>query len=266
MERVIPTNTITPSLLCTLRTRKSTSSCTRRGGRRRRGCRSCVSKASGGGAGGGGGHPPAPPPHRASACHPLSSACPPGYTRAVGVAGRPRASGAVRLAADGPVRQGGRGGNPPARVRAPVFPGPASDRAATFAPSWAPPVRRRPAPGGACGRLPRPWCPRTPGAAASSGGVRVRRFFRLPPSAHGPEWEGGRVGGGALVPWRRLLTAEGGATWRSRPRGPAIGWGDAPFPRPPLPRARPSCRPLLGSLIPPAVVARRWPAGGGREG
>ena len=33
--------------------------------------------------------------------------------------------------------------------------------------------------------------PRTPGAAASSGGVRGRRFFGLPPSALGPEWEGG---------------------------------------------------------------------------
>ena len=58
----------------------------------------------------------------------------------------------------------------------------------------------------------------------------------------------------------------GGGAWQSRPRGPALGWGVAPFPRPPLPRAGPSCRPSLGPLIPPAVVARRWPAGGGREG
>ena len=57
----------------------------------------------------------------------------------------------------------------------------------------------------------------------------------------------------------------GGAAWQSRSRGPAIGWGVAPFPRPPLPRAGPSCRPSLGPLIPPAVVARRWPAGGGHE-
>ena len=78
---------------------------------------------------------------------------------------------------------------------------------------------------------------------------------------------GGGSGGGPLVPWRRLLTAGGGgAAWRSRPRGPAIGWGVAPFRRPPLPRAGPSCRPSLGPLIPPAVVAQRWPAGGGREG
>ena len=37
---------------------------------------------------------------------------------------------------------GGGGGSPPALVRAPVFPGPASDKAAPFAPSWAPPVRQ----------------------------------------------------------------------------------------------------------------------------
>ena len=62
---------------------------------------------------------------------------------------------------------------------------------------------------------------------------------------------GGGSGGGPLVPWRRLPTAEGGAAWRSRPRGPAIGWGVAPFPRPPLLRVGPSCRPSLGPLVPP---------------
>ena len=58
----------------------------------------------------------------------------------------------------------------------------------------------------------------------------------------------------------------GGAAWRSRPRGPAVGLGIALFPRPPLPRVGPSCRPSLGPLVPPAVVTRRWLAGGGREG
>ena len=42
--------------------------------------------------------------------------------------------------------------------------------------------------------------------------------------------------------------------------------GVAPFPHPPLPRARPSCRPSLGPLVAPAVIAQRWPVGGGREG
>ena len=151
----------------------------------------------GGERGGGGGGGAAPPPRWASACHLLSPVCPPVYTRAVGVAGRPQALGVVRSAANGS-GGGGRGGNPPALIRAPVFPGPASDRAAPFAPSWVPPVRRQPAAGRACGRLPGPWCPRTPGAAASSGGLRGRRFFGLPPSALGPEWEGGGGVGGAL--------------------------------------------------------------------
>ena len=133
--------------------------------------RSCGSQAGGRcGGGGWGGRPPAPTPRRASACLPLSPACPPGvYSRrggcraAAGVGRGPVGRRRRSVAGGG----GGGGGNSPALVRAPVFPGPASDKAAPFAPSWAPPVRRRPAAGRACGRLPRPWCPRTPGAAGS---------------------------------------------------------------------------------------------------
>ena len=116
---------------------------------------------------------------------------------------------------------------------------------------------RPPGSGGAEGRA----CG-SPAGGGAGGGVGGPG----PLPALGPEWEGGGSGGGPLVPWRRLLTAGGGAAWQSRPRGPAIGWGVAPFPRPPLPRAGPSCRPSLGPLIPPAVVAGRRPAGGGREG
>ena len=88
-----------------------------------------------------------------------------------------------------------------------------------------------------------------------------------PPPVLGPEWEeGGGVGGAFWSPGDASRRPGGGAAWQSRPRGPAIGWGVAPFPRLPLPRAGPSCRPSLGPLIPPAVVARRWPAGGGDEG
>ena len=72
--------------------------------------------------------------------------------------------------------------------------------------------------------------------------------------------------GGGPGPLAPPLDGRGGAAWRSRPRGPAVGWGVALFPRPPLPRAGPSCKPSLGPLVPPAVVARCWPAGGGREG
>ena len=147
------------------------------------------------GGGGWGGRPPAPRPvGRRPAIRCLRRA-PPGCIRAVGVAGRPRASGAARSAAKGSVQ---RGGKPSALVRAPVFPRPSSEGAAPFALSWAPPVRRRPAAGRACGCLPRPWCPLTLGAAASSGGVRGRRLFGLPPSALGPEGEGGGGVAGAL--------------------------------------------------------------------
>ena len=91
------------------------------------------------GGGEGGAAPPSPPPpvgrRPAFRC---PRRAPPGYTPAVGVAGRPRASGAVRAAADRSVRRGGGGGegggNPPALVRAPVFPGPSSDKATLFAP------------------------------------------------------------------------------------------------------------------------------------
>ena len=116
------------------------------------------------------------------------------------------------------------------------------------------------------GRLPRPRCPLTPGAAASSGGMRGRRLFGLPPSALGPEGEGGVGRGGASGLLAPLPDGRGGAAWRSRPRGPAVGWGVALCPRPPLPRAGPSCRPSLGPLVPRAVATRRWPAGGGCEG
>ena len=137
--------------------------------------------------GAGGGAPPSPVGRRPASCCPRHA--PPGYTRAVGVAGRPRASGAVRSAADGSVRRGGgarRGREPPPPWFAPLpSPRPASDKAAPFAPSWASPVRCRPAAGRACGRLPRPWCPRTPAAAASSGELWGRRFCGLSPSALG---------------------------------------------------------------------------------
>ena len=90
---------------------------------------------------------------------------------------------------------------------------------------------------------------------------------------------GGGSGGGALVPWRCLLSAQGGgAAWQSWPRGPAIGQGVAPFPRPPLPRTGFSRKPSLGPLIPrplsrgagrPGVAVRvsgQWLAGCGAAG
>ena len=61
---------------------------------------------------------------------------------------------------------------------------------------------------------------------------------------------GGGVGGALWSPGDASCRPGGGAAWQSWPRGPAIGWGVAPFPRPPLPRAGFSRRPSLGPLIP----------------
>ena len=95
------------------------------------------------------------------------------------------------------------------------------------------------------------------GAAVSSVCLRPLLGLR--------ERGGGEVGGpsGPLAP---PPDDRGGVAWRSRPRGPAVSWGVALFPRPPLPRVGPSCRPSQGPHVPPAVIARRWLAGGGRVG
>ena len=200
--------------------------------------RSCGSQAGGGCRGGGVGGVPSRPPAPSGVGLPavVSGVPPPGYTRAIGVAGRLRASGAVRSAADGSVRRGGGGGggNPPALVRAPVFPGPASDKAAPFAPSWVPPVRRRPVAGRACGRLPRPRCPRTPGAAASSGGVRGRRFCGLPPSTLQPEWEGGGEWGGPSGPLAPPPDGQGGGCMAVPARRARHRLGGRTLPPPPF--------------------------------
>ena len=208
----------------------------------------------GGGSGGGGrrGRPPAPPPPLGVGLPSIVSDVPPqGILVPRGLpGGRGRRVRPGRPPSGQCGGGGGGGGNPPALVRAPVFLGPASEGAAPFAPSWAPPVRRAPAAGRACWRLPRPWCPLRPAAAASSGGVQGRCLFGLPPSALGPEGEGGGEWGGPSGPLAPPPDGRGGAAWRSRPRGRAVGWGVALFPRPPLPRVAPSCRPSLGPPVP----------------
>ena len=98
----------------------------------------------GGGSGGGGGRPTAPRPPALSGV---------GLTSVV--SGVPSPGILVPWVSVAGQGGGGGGGNPPALVRASVFPRRASEGAAPFAPSWAPPVRRRPAAGraGACGRF-----------------------------------------------------------------------------------------------------------------
>ena len=163
---------------------------------------------------------------------------------------------------------GGGGGNPPALVRAPAYPRQASERAAPFAPSCAPPVRRRSAAGraGACGRFTGGACrgrgatsvrvrrPLWGGRRAAVSSVCLRPLLGL--RGRGGEW-GGPSGPRAPPPDGR-----GGVAWRSRLQGTAVGWRVALFPRPPLPRVGPSCRPSLGPYFPLAVAARRWSARG----
>ena len=219
-------------------------------------------------------HPPPPHPFGRRPVIRCLWRAPPGYTRAVGVAGRPRASGAARSAANGSVRREGgeRGGKPPPWFAPPPCPG----RAPKGPLRLRVPGRRQSAvgrqragrerAGGSPGALAAAAVPPHPGCSGLFGGLQGRRLFGLPPSALGPEGEGGGEWGGYSVPLAPPPDGRGGAAWRSRPRGPAVGWGVALFPRPPLPRAGPLCRPSLGPLVPPANAARRWPVGGGREG
>ena len=131
---------------------------------------------------------------------------------------------------------------------------------------------RPPGPGGAEGRA----CgsPAEVGAGEGGGvGGRPPARPRACVGGGGGEW-GGPFGPLAMP----TVGRGGGAAWQSWPRGPAIGWGVAPFPRPPLPRAGFSRRPSLGPLIPrplsrgagrPGVAVRvssQWLAGCGAAG
>ena len=111
------------------------------------------------------------------------------------------------------------------------------------------------------GRLPRPRCPLTPGAAASSGEVRGRRLFGLPLSALGPEGEGGGSGGGPLVAWRCPLTAKGGQPGGPGPGGQPSAGGSHSSPAPLYLEPDPRAGPRWGRLSPPPS-----PRGAGRPG
>ena len=101
---------------------------------------------------------------------------------------------------------------------------------------------RPPGPGGAEGRA----CGSPAGVGAGGGG-----------GGH-PACSRACVGGGG--------GGSGGAAWRSQPRGPAIGQGGRALPPPPSTECRILPQSLPGAPHFPAVAARRWPAGGGREG
>ena len=163
--------------------------------------RSCGSLAGGGAEGGGGGAAPPPPRpigRRPAFCCPWRA--PPGYTRAVGVAGGRGRRARSGRPPTGQCGRGGGGGNPP-----PCFAPPSSQGRPLIRPL----------------RLRRPGCRRSAvgrqqagrvgaclgrGAPAPRmqhplrGGGWGRRFFGLPPSALGPEWEGGGEWGGPSGP------------------------------------------------------------------
>ena len=229
----------------------------------------------GGGAGGGGvrgplRRPPPPLPHLVSACHPLSLArppgvysCPGGCQAAVGVGRGP--VGCKWVSAAG---REGRGGNPPALVSAPAFLRPASEGAAPFAPSWAPPVRRRLAAGkvGACGRFtggacrgrgatsPRVQRPLRGGCGAAVSSICLRPLLDL-------GGRGGGVRGGPLVPWGCPLTAEGGRPGGPGPGGQPSAEGSHSSPAPLYLEPDPRAGTRLGPLSPPPS-----PRGAGRPG
>ena len=227
----------------------------------------------GGGSGGGwGGRPPAPPPCRASACHPLSPACPPGVyscrgvcRAAAGVGRGPVGRQRVSAAGGGGGGEGG-GGAPPPWLAPPSSPG----RPLKGPLRLRRPERRRSAVGrqragraGAClGRgapAPRVQRPLRTGYGAAVSSVCLRQLLGL-------RGRGGGKWGGPSGPLAPPPDGRGGGGHGGPGRGGQPSAGVSHPSPPPLPRAGPSCRPSLGPLVPPAVVARRWPAGGGREG
>ena len=168
------------------------------------------------GGGGVGGPPPRPVGRRPAIC--CLRRAPPGYTRAVGVAGRPRASGAVQPAANGSVRRGGGGGG---GTPLPWFAPPSSPGWPLIGPlRWRRPGCRRSAVGrqraaraGAClgcgAPAPRVQRPLRGGCGAAVSSVCLRPLLGLSERGEG-EWGGpsgplvlpsdGRGGGGMAVP------------------------------------------------------------------
>ena len=108
--------------------------------------------------------------------------------------------------------------------------------------------------------------PPPPGAAASPGGCGAAVSPVCLRPLLGLRGGGGRGGpSGPLAPPPRR--PRGGGLAVPAPGGQPSAGGSHSSPAPLyLARAGPSCRPSPGSPAPPAVAARRWLAGGGREG
>ena len=130
-----------------------------------------------------------------------------------------------------------------------------------------PPPRRRPFWGGSAppapgGRRAAPVAPQLAGVRGGGGGGGA-----APPPALGPEWEGGGDLGGPSGPLATPLDGRGGGRHGSPgPEGQPSAGGSRPSPAPLYLEPDPRAGPRWGPSSPLAVVARRWPAGGGREG
>ena len=115
------------------------------------------------------------------------------------------------------------------------------------------------------GRRAAPVAPQL-GWVRGGGGGPPRLLSGLCGRGGGGEW-GGVLRFPGDAPCRpKKKGGGGGAAWRSQPRGPAIGQGGRALPPPPSTECRILPQSLPGAPHLPAVAARRWPAGGGREG
>ena len=121
---------------------------------------------------------------------------------------------------------------------------------------------RPPGPGGAEGRA----CGSPAGVGAGGGGGGHPACSRACVGGGGGGSGGGSSGSLAMPPVGQKKGGGGGAAWLSQPRGPAIGQGGRALPPPPSTECRILPQSLPGAPHLPAVAARRWPAGGGREG
>ena len=115
--------------------------------------------------------------------------------------------------------------------------------------------------GGGGSRL---WLPSWGGCGGGGGGPPRPLSGLCGRGGGGGEW-GGSFGSPAMPPVGQKRGG-GRAAWRSQPRGPAIGQGGRALPPPPSTECRILTQSLPGAPHLPAVAARRWPAGGGREG
>ena len=113
------------------------------------------------------------------------------------------------------------------------------------------------------GRRAAPVAPQL-GWVRGGGGAPPRSLSGLCGRGGGGGSGGGSFGSLAMPPVGQK--GGGGAAWRSQPRGPAIGQGGRALPPPPSTECRIPTQSLPGAPHLPAVAARRWPAGGGREG